>query len=348
MKKLDFIVFIGRFQPFHLGHLDVVEQALQKANKVIILLGSSHQPRTTKNPWTAEEREKMIRGAIPKDRGKDVFISPLMDIPYNDKKWVRSVRRIVDGIITSHHTNFHREHSIGLIGHFKDSSSFYLKLFPEWELIEAKNTHNINATELRNHIFDDRNGYLVADSCVHPNVSSRLMAMAEADHYEALVKEHTFLKGYKESWAGSPFPPTFTTVDSVVICDGRVLLIERKNSPGKGLLALPGGFLDQGETIQEASLRELKEETSIEASEEVLVTSLASERIFDHPNRSTRGRTITHAFLYDLSGQPPSVTAGDDAAHAYWARIDELSTEKMYEDHFHIIHTFLNEEETFK
>ena len=55
---------------------------------MIILCGSAHQPRSTRNPWTVEERELMIRSALTEDENKRVHLVPLMDAPYNDKAWV--------------------------------------------------------------------------------------------------------------------------------------------------------------------------------------------------------------------------------------------------------------------
>lgn len=50
-RPFDFTVFIGRFQPFHAGHLKVVQEGLKQADKLILLIGSAWQPRNTRNPW---------------------------------------------------------------------------------------------------------------------------------------------------------------------------------------------------------------------------------------------------------------------------------------------------------
>ena len=64
-KKLsDYIVFIGRMEPPHAAHIEIVWQALQQAKTVIILIGSANQPRTITNPWTWKEREDMIRACF--------------------------------------------------------------------------------------------------------------------------------------------------------------------------------------------------------------------------------------------------------------------------------------------
>jgi bifunctional NMN adenylyltransferase/nudix hydrolase len=131
-KTFDFLVFIGRFQPFHQGHLSVVRQGLQQAERVVVLIGSAHRPRNIRDPWTYEERAEMVRAAVGEADADRVITAPLMDVIYNDEIWVRNVQATVEGLVTAHHAARHRDPTISLIGHSKDSSSYYLKLFPRW------------------------------------------------------------------------------------------------------------------------------------------------------------------------------------------------------------------------
>jgi bifunctional NMN adenylyltransferase/nudix hydrolase len=77
-QQFDYLVFIGRFEPFHRGHFAVVERALKLAQQVIILIGSANKPRTIRNPWTIAEREVMIRAAFEHDSDR-LIIRPLRD-----------------------------------------------------------------------------------------------------------------------------------------------------------------------------------------------------------------------------------------------------------------------------
>ena len=63
-RSFDVVVFIGRFQPFHLGHKAVIQQALTLADEVIVCVGSSGKPRSTKNPWSFDERSVMITDGL--------------------------------------------------------------------------------------------------------------------------------------------------------------------------------------------------------------------------------------------------------------------------------------------
>ena len=73
---LDFLVFIGRFQPYHNGHHAVVTKALRRASFLVLLLGSAHRPRCTRNPWTFAEREAMVRACLSEADNRRVLVLP--------------------------------------------------------------------------------------------------------------------------------------------------------------------------------------------------------------------------------------------------------------------------------
>jgi len=152
------------------------------------------------------------------------------------------------------------------------------------------------------------------------------------------------LRHYKQSWAAAPYPPVFVTVDSVVSCAGHVLLVRRGQAPGLGLLAAPGGFIEQRETAYQSALRELQEETGLALLDSTMLQCLKSTAVFDHPDRSQRGRTITHAHHFDLGDRElPEVKAGDDAAQAVWVPIGQVASleDQFLDDHFHMLDHFL-------
>jgi len=109
-------------------------------------------------------------------------------------------------------------------------------------------------------------------------------------------------------------PPPKTpllTVDCVVLNPrGEVLLIQRKTEPFKGHFALPGGFVDIGETVEDACRRELLEETGVKAGRLKLVG------VYSDPNRDPRGHTASVVFLTRV--RSTKLEAGDDAASAQW------------------------------
>ncbi|VAW68795.1 Nicotinamide-nucleotide adenylyltransferase, NadM family / ADP-ribose pyrophosphatase [hydrothermal vent metagenome] len=343
-KEFDFLVFIGRFQPLHNGHLAVVKEGLNKAEKMLVLCGSAHQPRSVRNPWSYVEREAMIYDAIGDDARQRTYVAPLMDIVYNDESWVKNVQATINGLVIAHHGVPHKKPRVGLIGHSKDQSAYYLNLFPQWGAVNVENYEGISATPIRQSIFAET---VNSDDCLDEktrqqlpqSMQQSLQAFCGTQAYAQIKDEHQFVAKYKKAWSAAPYPPTFVTVDAVVVQSGHVLMVERKARPGKGLMALPGGFVDEGEKLVDACLRELREETRLKVPAPVIKGSIKGQQVFDDPHRSARGRTITHAFYIELKADKvlPKVKGGDDAKHAVWVPLADLDPATIFEDHYFII-----------
>jgi len=92
MHKYETALFIGRFQPFHNGHLYSLKKCLEVADKVIVGIGSSQESGTESNPWSFEERVKMIGGL--QGLSLQVEIVAIPDTP-EDENWVENVSKIV-------------------------------------------------------------------------------------------------------------------------------------------------------------------------------------------------------------------------------------------------------------
>lgn len=343
----EYLVFIGRFEPFHNGHAAVARYALTRARKVIFLVGSADTPRTIKNPWTVPERAVMIQTALA-DAADRLIISPLRDHLYNESLWIAAVQRAVAEAISTDGGG--PDARVGLIGQDKDATSYYLKEFPQWDLVDVKHTATLSATELRRYLYEanqlDSHGGLMM---IRANVPGPVFEMLEAfrknsPSFKQLVAEHHFIDTYKAAWSDAPYPPMFVTTDAVVVHSGHVLLVRRRAEPGKGLWALPGGFVGQDEGLLDACLRELREETRLKIPVPVLKGSIKNQHVFDHPERSLRGRTITHAYHFDFpAGDLPHVRGGDDADKARWVPVSEAleMSPQLYEDHLHILEFFL-------
>lgn len=345
---IDFGVFIGRFQPLHIGHEHVITHALERVKRLIVLVGSANVARDPRNPFTYAEREAMLRSAFRHEVAEGrLIIAPLDDHLYSDTAWVTQVQRKVRAIVLDHGNNHgFQTHGISdfrvaLTGYGKDASSFYLKLFPEWENLQIDSQYGtFSSSDVRSRYF--QRIAEVPASILSTGVTEFLHDFMLGETFRALLEEAEFLAAYPVQWGRGPF----VTADAVVVQSGHILLVERGRAPGKGLLALPGGFVNPEERIRDAAIRELREETSIsDGKGQIPPAMLASfiedarTRVFDAPNRSLRGRIITHAFLFRLPERRKlfSVKGGDDAAHARWYRFGDLSPEMLFEDHWSII-----------
>lgn len=339
-KRYKKIVLIGRFEPAHNGHLRNFAYAASIADTVHILIGSAYQPRTIKNPFTAPERHALIEDAlVTAGLNTEQFrFSYIKDHTYNDNLWIQEVQKSVaeEGL---------SDGDVAVLGHEKDESSWYLRAFPSWDFIPLDGfvehgSHPIDASKIRELLFEGHLDFI--KGAVPACVFGFLADFTSRPEYTTLVEEYEFIKAYKEQWKAAPYAPTFFTVDAVVIQGGHILLVKRKFAPGKGLWALPGGFLNQHETARAACIRELREETKLKVPVPVLSGSITYERLFDDPTRSLRGRTLTQAFLIELNGgeaKLPKTRASDDALECKWFTFAEVEamSECMFEDHSSII-----------
>lgn len=331
-------VFIGRFQPFHNGHLEVIQHALTYSKYLVILVGSSDQPRDYFNPWTFEERKEMIIDSLTDDELDRVLITPLHDHTYNDEKWIIEVQQKVK--IASDLFGLGDVPQVTLIGHSKDHSSFYLKKFPQWPSINVQNYRGINSTDIRDAFFnfDDLEYFEKYIGLIPKAVYDYLVGFYLSVDYKNLQAEFDYIEKYKEPYSKLPYPPVFVTTDAICIQSGHVLLIKRKSLPGKDLWAFPGGFINADEWIDNTVIRELREETKIKVPEAVIRGSLITHRKFDNPKRSARGRLITFGYLFKfVDGELPKVKGADDAKKAKWVPISEVKRELMFEDHASIL-----------
>lgn len=333
-------VLIGRFQPFHNGHLALLQQALERAQQVVVVLGSAGQARSPKNPFNWRERAALIQESLPHADQARVRCLPMRDF-YDEPRWVAAVRAGVQALVP-------QGARIALVGHFKDGSSDYLARFPGWELVSLPRQGDFDGTPVRDAYLGTPAEQLAAlwpalETQVPPAVLRFLQEWSRTPQYAEIQQEWQMIRGYQAAWSSAPYPPVFVTVDGFVRCKEHLLLVQRGHRPGKGLWALPGGFVEPRDTLWQSCLRELQEETRFPLSEAQLRERLQGVEVFDHPDRSLRGRTITHVHALDLGDAPgtalPPVTGGDDAALARWVPIQDLPAmeSQFFEDHFHVV-----------
>lgn len=334
LMQTDNLVFVGRFQPFHNGHLAVIKEALSMTKNLVVAIGSSFAPRSSKNPLTFDERKKIISEALG-GLMERVIIIPTAD-RWNTDKWTKDLLSSVNAIGL--------QGTVGMVGHRKDKSSFYLSSVPEWESVEISRHGIIDASAIRAASFTSGDRFIpegLARQMPAPSVAA-YNAFCQSSQYPALRDEFFFLADEKDKWKFAPYEPTFNTADSVLFSMGHVLFIRRKNFPGKGLLALPGGYVEPGETLLQSAIRELEEEAGIVDPKNRLVCSMT----FDNPERDLRGRIITMAHLFELDsvdGAPPKAYPGSDAEEVEWihhSMVRRRSSE-MFSDHVEITEDLL-------
>lgn len=358
-------VYIGRFQIAHKGHEAVITHAAEKADRLVLLVGSADLARDPKNPFTFDERKSVLEAMAQRivseqwsqGRSVTVDILPVHDYTYNNTKWLKEVQNQVRSVTSST--------DITLVGCRKDgdTSTFYLDFFPQWKQDfikefegtedvtvkpygEVHTTGAISSTKLRNQYLSTKQ----VPPCIPQETVEFLekFKVRSPEILDNLVNEHNFVVRYKEQM-NTQLPYNnipFLTGDALVVCAGHVLLVKRRTYPGKGLWALPGGFFDAwtDQTQVDTALRELKEETKIQVPYKTLKGSIVKVDEFGDFERSLRWRLITKCAYIKLDGATlPNVKGSDDAEKAFWVPLSEITKNRhmFFEDHYSIIDTMI-------
>ncbi len=354
-------VVIGRFQPVHIGHMnDVLIPAYEGSDHVLVLLGSANRAPSPKNPFSPEVRAGLIReayesaglsvsvdGALPR-----VQFRPLYDYTHSMSLWVADVQRLVTEYANALALAYDDDVQITLVGVLKDHSSFYLERFPQWELtLGAVNRPELySATDVRASLYEGDERYL---DLVPDHVAKALQTWRASEEFKWCASEYGFYAQYRAPYEAFAKERRHAyigvTVDAVVFNRGRVLLVKRRFHPGKGLWALPGGYVREGEDTYSACVRELREETKFRMSRGWLFR----QSLYDNPDRSLKGQTLSVGFGFlvppNVDDDPVThaqrvagVRGGGDAAGAQWVPVNDVFTKPefvrgMFEDHFDIV-----------
>lgn len=311
-------ILIGRFQPIHSGHKEIIRQAKSQCTNLVIIVGSANAARSIKNPYDYLERKAEIGLFIEHESIKDITIVPLNDYKYSNTQWISDVTTIA--------TEYsHGSKEVILFGHMKDGND-YLKWFPQYKFINLTTPYNINSTEIRRIRFN----------------------AGHQSYTPEVVEDWKYFQNEQKLFQDYPFPETlsFSCADALVECSGHVLLIQRARAPGRGTWALPGGFKNRSETFLDCAVRELQEETNIRVPEKVLRGSYVSQHLFDDPTRGCGIPRVTLCVHFkvqpNVDGSLPRANGADDAMECGWFPIREvMSNMKLFDDHLSIISSML-------
>ena len=127
----------------------------------------------------------------------------------------------------------------------------------------------------------------------------------------------------------NPYP----VIDVIINRNDEIILIKRRKEPNKGKFSIPGGFVEWGETVEDAAIREAQEETGLKVK---LAEILG---VYSDPDRDVRGHVMTVAFVANPIGG--ILKGGDDAEDAKWFNLSDVPFENMPGDHPKIIHDFI-------
>lgn len=345
-RSAAWAVCCGHYQPPTVTDIALIQCALQHARQVVVGLGGAYQARSPRQPLSWGERADLILAALPeRDRTRLRFL-PLREGPdaaRGQADWRAGLARLTQSTPAA-------ELLLVLPSPGEHVHALCRQALADSPVLDAAAlppAQAPNAAALRDAWFNTDNGLQALNRLSAQWPAAVLHGLREwhgQGHYEALRTEWRALRQHRELWSVAPYPPVFVTVDAVVLCAGHVLLIRRGRAPGLGLLAVPGGFLEQDDTLLQSALRELQEETRLGLPEAELAAALRGVVVLDAPERSQRGRTITHAHHFDLGQRPlPAVQGDDDAREALWVPVADLAglEDQFFDDHFMMLDHFL-------
>jgi len=372
MQNPNVGVIIGRFQPVTLEQIErLFSPAISDNNIVVVILGSSDTARDSRDPFVAAERSNMIDEALA-DYGLDyhkVEYRRARDYWYNKTRFLTKVQEAVSEGIKSAYGPDHRlsDCNITLYGvDRRHEETDYLNSFPRWnsEVEVIEDIESRYAEIMHGLYMNESNDWM---SLVASSTSELLSQWIGTEHGKNMAAGHKHILKYRSKYdplEGLPkdqylwiidesgerirqISPAghklqFMTTDNVVIHQGNILLVRRRSHPGKGLWALPGGFLEADETAVAGAKRELQEETRMKVRDEWLT----KEDRFDHPKRSQRGRVLTHAFRWDVPSWfkipqlKPERGFEREVTRVQWFALSEVINDMphlLFEDHLDII-----------
>lgn len=339
-KPYSLGVYVARWQGHHRGEQQVLSQALDSCDQVLVVLGSAGHSRDLYHPFDEEQREALIRAAVhPSQESRLRFVG--IEDRCDNARWNGAVLRAI----------YELEHSRNVawfIGADDPAVRYYRESFDQLTLVEvdAQVTLPKDTFALACRYFGARDAGALEENLAEivPLRALRLLQnwQATSSWWGALCLECREIRNYRAVYTEK----RYLTADAVVLCSGHVLLIQRREGAiGGGLWAMPGGFVDAHEMFYAAALRELEEETGLHIPLQEAAKMLRGFQVAEHPLRSPRARLVTQAAFFDLGDRPlPCVQGNDDASQAHWVPIEELRalTVQLFEDHAAVLDHFLN------
>jgi bifunctional NMN adenylyltransferase/nudix hydrolase len=349
-------VVVGKFSFVTREIFHVLRKASDENDHVLIFVCSADRSKDYTMPFNKHDRADNILKTFEVNDGlekEDFSICLVKDNPVNKRQWITDVHSKLNERLNALYVD--RKNLELNVYVSSESNHRYENIFPE-------PIFNVNKVDMgiSQELYEDFYGMEDISSHIAPNMTNLYDKFRKDEWYdtyrkgydfEDLKEEYEAVKFQKSQWEAAPFPPTFVTTDAVVYYKGYVLVVKRKGAVGKDLYCLPGGFLSQGDTIEEGVVKNLKKDTNIQVHENILSSNVRKVKTYDDPIRSLRGRIITNAGLVELDnvtslkGFPKVRKTKSQKEHAGWFSLFEIENmrDMFFEDHYYIIKDLLSE-----
>ncbi len=278
-------LFIGRFQPLHKGHIEMIKALARKLDKVIIGIGSSNKSDTPENPFNADEREMMLELSLEKTNLKFEIVR-IPDVN-NYALWFDVVIDVCPKFDVVFSNN-------EIVKKLAEKKGYKVESLPASQYISSSTIRDMLVNN------EDCTKYLTQETL----------------HVLSQIKGIDRLKRiYNKSEHNNP--PT--AVDLIIEYHNPefkgIVLVKRKNEPFKDSWSLPGGFQEYGDSLEKTAQKEADEETNLS------ITLLTQLSVYSEKDRDPRGHVNSVGFVVRGNGE---LKAGDDAAEVKVFSINKL------------------------
>ena len=325
-------VVIGRFQPYHKGHHDLVTKASRENDTVLLIIGSTNVLPNFKNPLTKEERKWLIVKQLTASNLTNVVIRFQNDKDYDDD-WIQDVNGHVLSL---------EEDPTQVVVYCNSKDEAYYRdtfIYP----VETVDVTHISATTLRRFWYG---GKLTATgNFIHKETMNHLLDHPDFARLRKEDEATTDNKVKKEN--GHPFNNPVEPVSfAVIIKEGKILVGRRTNARGMGQLGLPGGFVNKDESTLDASIRETQEELGvnlrslIQEGKAVCMAQAVEENLDD---LGTRTIGINYLFVIRPDTEVTPVI-NDETSEFQWLPIADVCEDRtlLFYNHNRIVRHLLS------
>lgn len=310
-------VVIGRFQPFHTGHLKLIKKALKDCEKVLVLIGSCTKSPDYKNPLASATRRDMVLEVTHKLAGNDLYLLPIKDFPL-DHEWVSEVIGYVN--------SFEEDPTLVTIYTSERDAEFYRTNFIYNLDVTLRDDVVVTGTDIRKEMYEDR----TVSKDVPLKLRKGLREFMETAEFKRLKDEYFYCRTRKaEAELAHKFNnPIEPVCHALVIHRGNALLVRRNGIRGKGQLAMPGGFLQSNETTREAAIRELREETGIDLTQ--MRAQVLSSAVEENLNGlSVRTLGINYCFVIHEEEEVEVEIDPNEVQEVLWIPVGDVAADTL-------------------
>lgn len=343
-KKNKLGVVIGRFQPLHNGHIELLLKAKEESEHVLVILGSRNRAADFNNPLNINDRRSILKAALDAiEYGMFKTYCP-KDLD-NDEAWVENLIGTMQNASDDCDPN-----EVSIYTSAKDQEFYQNNFINPITVVDAKD--GLSATSIRE-LF-----YAGAMNTLKPLVPlasySTLENLSKSPDYQILVNEKIACEaGKAKAMLSHAFNnPIEPVVHAVVLAEfdnvAHVLVVRRAGARGFGQLAIPGGYMNHDETTLDGALRELREETGLDLKNQAagMLSMYLSENLGD---LSTRTLGINYLFALRIDDPEDAEFTGytDDAgeiSEVLWVTLNSITKDEtiLFYNHNDIVRRLLS------